>query len=342
MKKDKILTTILFIVVILLINGSCKKENDTELKDEEISTEVSIPVLSTNEVSAISKTTVTSGGNITSDGGATISERGVCWSTNQTPTITDSKTSDGTGVGSFESSITGLTSNTTYYIRAYATNSKGTGYGVAKTFKTLDGGNSNDSTLTDIEGFSYKIVKIGNQIWMAENLKTTKYHNGNVIPNITNDTEWSELRTGALCDYKNTPSYSEIYGRIYNWYAVETGILCPTGWHIPTDSDWSKLINYIGGQYDAGGKLKETGTTHWASPNEGATNEIGFTALPSGTRDYYAGEFSENSNFSGYWWSSSEYDSIYAYLRYVDCGFSDMLRNTIRKGEGLSVRCIKD
>ncbi len=217
-------------------------------KDDDATKDATIPVLTTTEVTEVTQTTATSGGVITSDGGATVTERGVCWSTSQSPTIADNKTTDGTGAGSFTSAITGLTANTTYYVRAYATNNKGTGYGSAMSFKTEESTTNPDiteGTIKDIENNTYKTVTIGTQTWMAENLKVTKYNDGASIPNVTDATAWSELTTGALCDYDNTPSNSETYGKLYNWYAVNTGKLCPTGWHVPSRSEWTTLENYL-------------------------------------------------------------------------------------------------
>ncbi len=307
-----------------------------------------IPVVSTNEATAVTNTTATSGGVISSDGGATVTARGVCWSTSQTPTIADNKTSNGTGAGSFTSAITGLTANTTYYVRAYATNSAGTGYGSAVSFITLEGNNEDIvfnpnityGTMTDIDGNTYKTVTIGTQTWMAENLKVIKYNDGTAIPNVTDQTEWYFLTTEAYCNYENDSSKVATYGRLYNWYAVNTGKLCPTGWHVPTDAEWEVLIEYLGGEEIAGGKLKETDTTHWQSPNEGATNESGFTALPGSFRNH-DGSFAYIGKY-GYWWSSTESDagSTWGYgLSYESGG---AYRTYHHKRGGLCVRCIKD
>lgn len=157
------------------------------------------------------------------------------------------------------------------------------------------------STIKDMDNNNYNTVKIGNQIWMLENLKTTKYSNGNTIANISDSTLWGTQTLGAFCWYKNDKDkYKGTYGALYNWYAVKTGKLCPSGWHVPTDAEWLTLGDYLGGEEVSGGKLKEVGTIHWRNPNNGATNESGFTALPGGIR-YEEGQFLEVGWYA-YWW----------------------------------------
>src|SRR5574344_280575 len=216
---------------------------------------------------------------------------------------------------------------------------------------TLEGNNTNNGeivfnpnitycSITDIDGNTYKTVTIGTQTWMAENLKVTKYNDGIAIPNVTDNTAWSELTTGALCDYGNTTSNSETYGKLYNWHAVNTGKLCPTGWHVPSDAEWTELTDYLGGTSVVDGKLKETGTTHWASLNTGATNETGFTALPGGYRTY-DGTFG-NIGYYGYWWSATETNAYDAWYRYMDYGNSGVDRGTNYEEMGFSVRCVRN
>src|SRR5690554_5475820 len=208
---------------------------------------------------------------------------------------------------------------------------------------TLEGNNTNNGdivfnpnitygSITDIDGNTYKTVTIGTQTWMAENLKVTKYNDGIAIPNVTDNTAWRELATGALCDYANTPSNSETYGKLYNWHAVNTGKLCPTGWHVPSDAEWTELTDYLGGTSVAGGKLKETGTTHWAR-NTGATNETGFTALPGGGRDD-SGTF-YGIGGDGFWWSATEHYAL-AWYRFMLYYLSSVLRDSNRKEVGRS------
>lgn len=506
---------ILFVLSIFLIH-SCNKDKPTP------------PVITTTAVIVNSYTTATGGGNITSDGGAAITARGVCWGIAADPTTAlSTKTSDGTGVGTFTSSITSLTAGTSYFVRAYATNNAGTGYGAGISFSTTaatvpgtptigtasagnaqavitftvpvsDGGSaitgytvtsspggltgtgtaspitvtsltngttytftvtatnaigtsmassasnsvtpstvpgaptigmasagnaqatitfsepisnggsaitgytvtsnpgnitgagiaspiiitsltngtaytftvtatnaigtsaassaSNSVTptapITDIDGNVYNTVAIGTQVWMAENLKTTKYNDGTAIPNVADNTIWEALTTGAYCDYNNTPANSTIYGRLYNWYAVDNNAatkvasnggknVCPTSWHVPTDTEWTTLTTYLGGESVAGGKLKETGTTHWLSPNTGATNETGFTALPGGNRYYYGVYVS--IGFDGYWWSSTEYSTAFAWFRLLDVDWANVVRDHVNDSHyGYSVRCVRD
>jgi uncharacterized protein (TIGR02145 family) len=298
---------------------------------------VTTPVVSTSSVTGVATVSASCGGNITSTGGAAVTARGVCWSTSSTPTITDSKTTDGTGTGSFTSSITGLTENTTYYVRAYATNSAGTAYGNEVSFITLTSGGT---TVTDADGNVYPTVIIGTQEWMGENLRTTKYNDGTLIPKVTDDTEWSELTSSGYCWYNDdSVAYSNLYGALYNWYTVNTGKLCPTGWHVPSDVEWNTLIDYLGGVIVAGGKLKEIGTTHWSSPNTEATNESGFTALPGGGRSY-SGPYMYHGTF-GMWWAANLDEPDYANfigLTY-DYGFVSVSTTDITNGS--SVRCLK-
>jgi len=309
----------------------------------------SVPVLTTADVSAITDTSANCGGTITSDGGALVTTRGVCWSTSQTPTVADNKTNDGTGAGSFTSEMSGLTPDTTYYVIAYAINSVGTGYGSAVSFITLKTGMG---TVTDIDGNTYQTIKIGDQWWMAENLKVTHYRNSESIPNVTDNTEWTNLSTGAYCNYDNNTSNVTTYGRLYNWYAVDDSRdIAPAGWHVPTDEEWKQLEMYLGmSQEDAdktawrgtdeGGKLKETGTEHWLDPNTGATNVSGFSALPGGYRSHY-GTFLLIGQGADYW-SATQGSSQDAWFRSLDYSNSDIRREDISKPYGFSVRCVRD
>jgi uncharacterized protein (TIGR02145 family) len=195
--------------------------------------------------------------------------------------------------------------------------------------------------ITDKDGNVYTSVIIGTQEWMAENLKTTKYNDGTDIPLVTDDHEWIELTTGAYCWYNNdAATYKTPYGALYNWYAVNTGKLCPTGWRVPTNAEWSQLTDFLGGDDIAGGKLKESGTTHWNSPNTGATNETGFTALPSGYREYH-GTYNY-VGYNGYWWSSQEGSTTHAYGRGMYYDISDIYICYFPKLYGWSVRCLRD
>jgi uncharacterized protein (TIGR02145 family) len=195
--------------------------------------------------------------------------------------------------------------------------------------------------VTDIDGNIYHTVTIGTQVWMVENLKTTRYSNGNEIPDITEAAVWSNLTTGAYSNYNNNKNNSTTYGRLYNWFAVNDSCnVCPTGFHVPTNDDWTKLTTYLGGESVAGGKLKETGTNHWKSPNGGATNETGFAALPGGHRSN-SGNFND-IGADGYWWSSTETGSNNAWNRDIDFNTSDMFRDDAGKNRGFSVRCLQD
>jgi uncharacterized protein (TIGR02145 family) len=292
-----------------------------------------LATLTTTKPSIVTTSTAVSGGNITNDGGAEVIARGVCWSTTQNPTTSNSKTTDGSGTGSFVSNLTGLAPNTTYYIRAYATNSIGTAYGDQLSFKT------DPSTLTDADGNAYTTVTIGTQVWMAENLKTTKYNNGSAIPNVTDGPTWWNLTTHAYCWYDNNISYKTPYGALYNWFTVEKGNLCPAGWHVPTTDDWEVLSDFLGGELIAGGKLKEAGTTHWISPNTGATNETGFTAVPGGMHDWNK---CRNMGELGLYWSATgdvgESTDCYNMLN-TTAWLQSASQN---KKIGYSVRCIKN
>lgn len=305
-----------------------------------------IPDISTTEVCSITDTTAQCGGVINCEGGDAVLEAGVCWSISNNPTIADNKTIENIATDSFTSILTGLNPNTKYFVRAYATNSVGTAYGSEISFTTKKivefNPNITYGTMTDIEGHVYKTVTIGNQIWMAENLKVTKYNDGVSIPNVTDSTAWSELTTGAYCNYHNSTHNDTIepFGRLFNWYAVESGKLCPIGWHVPSDAEWTELTDYLGGANEAGGKLKEIGATHWNSPNIGATNESGFTAIPVGYRADN-GTFA-HIGFYALWWSSTEYDEDKSWDRDMSNTSSNIVRYRFNKGTGLSVRCVKD
>ena len=201
---------------------------------------------------------------------------------------------------------------------------------------------SSPSTVTDIDGNIYKTVKIGDQCWMAENLKVTHFRNGDAIPNVTDNNIWINLTSGALCNYSNDEAYVSTYGRLYNWYAIQDSRnIAPNGWHVPSDSEWQTLIDFLGGNNVAGGKMKEAGTQHWNSPNTDATNESGFTALPSGARGDYVSPYGDMGNYT-YYWTSTEWDintSIHRTLYYNSSavGYVSQLKRM-----GLSIRCVKD
>jgi uncharacterized protein (TIGR02145 family) len=293
-----------------------------------------MPAIATETVSSISLTSSNSGGTISNDGGAPVTSRGVCWSTSQKPTITDSKTDNGTGTGIFNSSVNGLTANTTYYIRAYATNSAGTAYGNERSFKTY--------AANDIEGNLYNSVTIGTQTWLSENLKTTRFNDNSSIPLVSDSITWLSLTSPAYCWYKNDESNNKVtYGALYNWYTVNTGKLCPIGWHVPTSDEFTTLTNFLGGIGAAGGKIKEVGTDHWLSPNTSATNESGFTALPAGQRGAVA-EFVHHGMLATFW-TSTPYNIYKPWYRCCNHNTESVfVGNGSLNSCGFSIRCIKD
>jgi uncharacterized protein (TIGR02145 family) len=321
-----------FMLVFILV-FYCSKDDDNPA-----SPNVSVPVLSTDSVRMVTTISAQCCGTVTSDGGSPIIACGVCWCIDEQPTVDDNTTSEDTKIGCFSCSITGLTSNTTYYVKAYATNSAGTGYGEVLSFTTtaLETG-----TVVDINGNTYNTVKIGNQWWMAENLKVTHYRNGDLMPNVAGNAEWQNLSTGAYCTYDNTMMHAHSYGMLYNWYAVnDSRNIAPEGWHVPNDSEWQTLIDFLGGSSVAGGTMKESGTAHWENPNKDATNGCGFTALPGGVRYSYGKFF--NIGTSGSWWSCTEYNATYAWEWSITYNSADVCRYNTDKRDGYSVRCLRD
>jgi uncharacterized protein (TIGR02145 family) len=293
-----------------------------------------VPVITTSKPSSITAITAASGGNISNDGGATVTGRGVCWDLTQNPTINSNKTTDGTGSGIFTSNITGLTANTTYYVRAYASNSAGTAYGNEFTFTTAP------LTLNDAEGNVYHTVSIGTQVWLVENLKSTTYNDGTLIPYVEDNKAWANNISPGYCWYNNDVTTKTSYGALYNWYTVNTGKLCPSGWHVPNDAEWTILTTFLGGINTAGGKLKEAGTTLWISPNTGATNETGFTAIPGGARDATGPFFS--MGYSCFLWSATELNVSDVLYRSLRNSSSEITRDSNYRIFGYSVRCLRD
>jgi uncharacterized protein (TIGR02145 family) len=312
-----------------------------------------VPILTTAAISSIDVTSAVSGGTITSNGGATITVSGICWATTPTPLATGSHTTDGTTSGSFSSNLTLLTGGTPYYVRAYATNSIGTAYGNQLIFNTK---------LADVDGNKYNIVVIGTQIWMAENLKTTKFNdNTTLIPNVTDNTAWTLLNTPAYCWYNNDgTTYKPIYGAIYNWFTIDATSnggknVCPTGWHAPSDVEFQTLELYLGitpadvvtwgyRGTNQGSQMKNT--TGWTT-GENGTNTSGFSALPGGYRYGESGTFNDVGNLS-YWWSTSAVDASTAYYRRLDGILPDVpTNNQVFRGgvlyqAGKYVRCVKN
>ena len=201
--------------------------------------------------------------------------------------------------------------------------------------------NSHSQTVTDIDGNIYPTVTIGTQTWMAQNLKVIHYRNGDSIPQVTNTYDWSILLTGAYCNYNNVNSNAATFGHLYTWYAVNDGRnIAPTGWHVATGAEWDTLFNFLGGEAVAGGKLKETGFGHWNSPNSGATNSSGFTALPGGYRANN-GVFGDLGNI-GYFWNTDQLDMMSSNFHHVFWIVPNEVTKSGSKRYGLSVRCVKD
>jgi uncharacterized protein (TIGR02145 family) len=326
-KGTSFLVIVIFIFIMMFVQG-CKKST--------------VPELTTVEVTEVSLNTAVSGGDIISDGNEDITAKGVCWNTAGEPVITtDSKTSDGKGSGSFTSNLSGLVKGTVYYVRAYATNSVGTTYGEEIIFSTQ---------IDDLEGNKYNTAPIGSQVWMAENLKATKYNDNTQIPNVTGATAWIGLTTHAYCWYDNDATINKpLYGAIYNWYAVNSGKLCPSGWHVATDADYGTMEITLGMPQaevsewewrgtDQGKQMKST--AGW-STNENGTNTSGFTAIPNGYRYYQNGGFN-GIGILGYWWTGTQADATTAYYRRLDGSNNDVYRASALKKAGKYVRCVKN
>src|SRR4030042_740893 len=313
---------------------------------------VQIAIVSTDLISSITSTSAVSGGLIGYNGGDSITSKGICWSTSNDPTLENSHSMNGTGNDHFVSQLNGLSGNTTYYVRAYAANSAGTSYGNELSFKTFSDSAAivlfnpilfnpilTYGTITDADWNDYKTIQIGTQTWMAENLKTTSFKNGAQIANVSDNIVWADYTLDAYCWFKNDIAYKTNYGALYNWYAVNSGKLCPAGWHVPSSEEFETLITFLGGESAAGGKLKESNTDHWLPPNTGADNESGFSSLPGGSLP--SGDFM-SLRTAGYWWSSTESNSSSASFMVIQSNNGSASLDTGVKTMGMSVRCIKD
>jgi uncharacterized protein (TIGR02145 family) len=319
-----------------------------------------LPQVNTTSVTNLTPSNALVTGEVISDGGDQNTTRGFCYSTTPNPILSNDTTMNGTGIGVYSGTLQNLTPMTTYYVRAYATNSVGTSYGSELNFTTdsLPGVRCPGTpSVTDIDGNVYNTVQIGTQCWTQSNLKVSKYRNGDTIPTGLNNSQWSSTISGAYAIYNNDPVNDGLYGKLYNHYAVtDSRGLCPTGWHVPSDGEWNVLVKYLDPNADtvcgncwqspiAGGALKSTAMQPtpggWNSPNTGATNSSGFTALPGGFRDYVGGDFNLVA-LNGYWWSSSVSSASNAWVRDLNYYTSNVYRNYSSRTYGFSVRCCRD
>jgi len=294
--------------------------------------------------------------NLISEGSSPVTAQGVCYSLTPNPQITDNVIHNDVSIGLYSSFIAGLQPLTTYYVSAFATNSFGTSYGKQLTFMTSENNFNCDDINTqviDIDGNIYNVIRIGNLCWTSENIKTSRYANGNLIPNISNNEEWVNLNSAAWCNYENNNINDQIYGKLYNWYAIaDPQSICPLGWRVPSDEDWKTLefalgmdaveldeVGWRGENDNVGGKMKSN--TEWQSPNTGANNLSGFSALPGGYRNDGSGSYIA-SVFSGSWWRNTELDSENVWYLTLNYNNSGVSRASTSKKAGFSVRCVRD
>ncbi|MBR4535393.1 MAG: T9SS type A sorting domain-containing protein [Bacteroidales bacterium] len=327
-------------------------------------TQHQLPIVTTNTITSITANSATCGGDVTSNGASSVTARGVCWSTSQNPTVSESYTTDGSGTGSFTSNITGLTTGTTYYVRAYATNSAGTSYGEQRSFTAVvDAGYScpGAATVTDYDNNTYNTVQIGNQCWMKKNLRTTHYSDGTSIPLGS-----STSNTTAYYYVDNNISNVSTYGYLYNWPAVmgnsssssanPSGVqgICPTGWHVPSDAEWIQLSDYVGSQtqYQCGANSAYiakalASTSGWAiimsnlcavGLEPSSNNSTGFSALPAGCYGSNLSSFGSDADF----WSATQIYGNFVYYRQITYSGAYLYRNANDKSYGYSVRCLRD
>jgi uncharacterized protein (TIGR02145 family) len=352
MKKISRILIYPFVIMgfLLISTNGCKKDKNFE----------QMPIVETVSVTEITSNSAVFNGRVVSSGGDSLFIGGLVWSNYITePQYSSEYSLWGFLVeGSYSFGLGNLTPATTYYVRAYVSTSSGFGFGKVISFTTT--GSVTDEivfnpgvtygSLSDVDGNTYKTIEIGGQTWMAENLRTTKYNDGTAIPNVTGQDEWSKLKTGAYCWWANDGKYKGIYGAIYNGYAVNSGILCPKGWHIPSDVEWTTLENFVETDITLGlGALKEPGTTHWQAPpsdswrmTEG-TNLSGFTALPGGYRGSVKSFYlQENLGYCGLWWSSTASNSNSNVIHTMSWLSSSVFRQEGEIKAGVSCRCIKN
>jgi len=324
MKIKQLYFLIMTIVISFTLTG-CKKDKST------------LSTVRTFVPLYVASNTTVVGCIVESDGGSAIVDCGIYFGTSQTPETSGSRWQMGNDTGSYYGRVTGLLANTQYYVKAYAKNVKGESLGDLVNFTT-------PPAVTDYDNNTYETVVISSQSWMTRNLKTTHYMNGDAI----NTTNPSSLDITAETSPKYQWAYSGsdanvlVYGRLYTWFAVtDSRKVCPTGWHVPNDAEWSTLATNLEGYGYPGSELKENGNDHWLSPyNTDANNITCFSALPGGYRSS-SGSFYLLQN-DGYWWSSTESESLSAWARILDTQSTAIGRSGINKRWGISVRCIKD
>jgi uncharacterized protein (TIGR02145 family) len=322
-------------------------------------TSLCLPTITTNTPTSVGNDSVVIGGEILNDGGSSIVLKGICYSTTPNPNMGNPRTEEGSGIGSFASTLRNLSPSTTYYARSYAKNSQGVVvYGNEVSFSTgtpVPSFLCGTSTVSDVDGNNYNTVQIGTQCWTQSNLKVSKYRNGDNIPTGLSNSAWENTTAGAYAIFNNDPVNDGLYGKLYNHYAVlDTRGLCPTGWYVPTDREWNLLVMYLDANADtgaggwqntnAGGALKSTATQPtpggWNSPNAGATNSSGFSAGPGALRNPNGGFFNVLGQ-NGWWWSSS-LDGTFSWYRALSYTNGDFYRSSNNLRFGMSVRCLKD
>jgi uncharacterized protein (TIGR02145 family) len=330
---------VVILIVSAIIQLGCSKDSSPGPEPQPDPT----PIFSTKDVSCITATTALGVGRLLFDKNLVVSSFGMCYSTNEVPTLADNRIEHGIIMvpnWDFIIPITSLTPNTKYYVRTYMTDyDDNTSYGDIVSFTSL----AYTDSVIDFDSNIYHAVTIGTQVWTVENLKVTHYRNGDPIPHITDGSQWDNLTTGAYCNYDNNSNYVATYGQLYNWYAIDDNRnIAPDGWHIPNINEWQTLIDFLGGTDSAGIKMMEPGAEHWhwsmSNPPQ-STNESGFLALPGGQRMHNFNYHSQGDYTA--FWSTTAYGSDAAWKCELvfEGAICDYLSD---KRTGLSVRLIKD
>lgn len=304
--------------------------------------EAGMATVVTTPVNSLTENSVVAGGNVTSDGGHSVTERGVVWSITEEPTIENNKVPAGSGTGTFTANVTGLSDGTVYYLRSYASSDLGTVYGNQVVIIT---------SVRDIEENVYKTTKIGNQVWMAENLKTTKYNDNTPIPNVTDNAEWMNLTTPAYSWYGNDPATKETYGALYSWFTISDK-LCPAGWHVASNAEYETLEAAIGipadsigfwGWRGSGSAARLKDSVNWLTG--AGQNTSGFSSRGSGYRAWTSGQFRALGEIAYYWTSTDDSPNnkpTVAWYRRIDATSQYIYKATTEKQGGKSIRCVKD